>query len=413
MLIGILLARYLKPEGYGALNYAVGWMLIFLPIANFGLNRIIVRELVNDPEKEDVYLGTALALSLGNAVLAFGLVMFLIHLVLDEDPVSKLLIFIVSTNLILQSTNVFEPYYYAKVRLKFLSIAKIIALILSGSTKIALIIMEMPLEYFAITFSLETLVIITTLFSFYRSKEGKSVSNWKFDLKVALNYLKEGWPLILAGAFSTLNLRVDQLMIKKLLGKADTGYYSAAVKISEAYIFIGIILTETLFPAIINGKKLGQQIYHQRIQQLYDLLVWTALFFNVSIFIFAEYLIVLPFGEAYAPAVAPLRFLSFAGLFTFMALLSHKILIVEKLQHLVTVSYLVGSIFNIVFNFLLLPVLGISGAAISSIATYAIVLFYYNIVFKSCRFNLILMLNSFNIVRISKTLIRSIRKDKH
>jgi len=50
-------------------------------------------------------------------------------------------------------------------------------------------------------------------------------------------------------------MKVDQVMIQSMLGSEAVGQYSAAVRISEAWYFIPMVITSSLFPAIINAKK--------------------------------------------------------------------------------------------------------------------------------------------------------------
>src|SRR3954468_23514680 len=70
MLVGIYVARYLHPESYGLLNYAISFVSIFSAFSTLGLDQIVVRELAKTPERRDDLLGTGFVLKLcGSMVL--------------------------------------------------------------------------------------------------------------------------------------------------------------------------------------------------------------------------------------------------------------------------------------------------------------------------------------------------------
>lgn len=54
LLVGIWVARYLGPEQFGLFSYVLAFTAIFGGIAKLGLDGIMVRELVNHPEKRDI-----------------------------------------------------------------------------------------------------------------------------------------------------------------------------------------------------------------------------------------------------------------------------------------------------------------------------------------------------------------------
>src|SRR5258708_21907320 len=62
MVVGIYVARYLRPESYGLLNYSLSFVSIFSAFSTLGLDQIIVRELAKGPGRKDELLGTVFIL---------------------------------------------------------------------------------------------------------------------------------------------------------------------------------------------------------------------------------------------------------------------------------------------------------------------------------------------------------------
>ena len=62
--VGVWIARYLGPDNYGSFNYAIAYAGLFSFIASLGIDGILSRDLVANPEKRDELLGTAFLLKL-------------------------------------------------------------------------------------------------------------------------------------------------------------------------------------------------------------------------------------------------------------------------------------------------------------------------------------------------------------
>ena len=66
-----IVARYLGPQNYGTLMYAVSFVSLFSFIATLGIDQILYREILKNPEKESELLGTTLLLRLAGGFTAF------------------------------------------------------------------------------------------------------------------------------------------------------------------------------------------------------------------------------------------------------------------------------------------------------------------------------------------------------
>ena len=60
LIVGVLSARYLGPENYGTLSYTASFVTFALSIAKLGMDAVVVKKLVDHPEKEGEYIGTSM-----------------------------------------------------------------------------------------------------------------------------------------------------------------------------------------------------------------------------------------------------------------------------------------------------------------------------------------------------------------
>lgn len=61
LVVGVWIERYLGPEQFGMLNYALAFVLLFGAIAKWGIDQVVIRDLTNFPEKQGAILRTKLA----------------------------------------------------------------------------------------------------------------------------------------------------------------------------------------------------------------------------------------------------------------------------------------------------------------------------------------------------------------
>ena len=60
LVVSLATARYLGPSNYGLVNYAASFISFFAPICTLGFNSLMVKELVDKPEREGEIIGTAI-----------------------------------------------------------------------------------------------------------------------------------------------------------------------------------------------------------------------------------------------------------------------------------------------------------------------------------------------------------------
>ena len=398
--VGIYIARYLGPSDYGLLNYSESFVGLFLAIATLGLDNIVVRELVKDIKKRDELLGTAFVLKIIGAFLIFGLIAIAVRLT-DNDNFTNLLIFIIAAGTIFQSFNVISFYFQSIVLSKYVVYSQTISTILGAIVNLFLIFFNMPLVYFALVILMQNILLAIGLILTYK-RQKLIIFNWKLQANLAIRLLKDSWPLILSGIAIAIYMKIDQVMIKVMLGTKAVGVYAVAVKLSAVWYFIPMVICNSIFPAIINSKRINERLYYGRLQKLYNLMTWLAIGIAVPITFLSDDIIRILFGYQYQGAAAVLKIHIWAGVFVFLGVASTKYLITENYTKLSLLKTIAGAIVNVILNIILITRYNINGAAIATVFSQFVACFLIT-VFPKTHKNSILMLKSI-------FLIDSIRK---
>ena len=377
LLVGIWVARYLGPGKYGIISYAGAFVGIASAISYLGLDNIITRELVKYPTARDTLLGTAFVLR-GIASFFCIIVLALILGFTNDDKDTKLIVIVMSCSLLFKSFNVIDFYFQSKVLLKFTAIANIMTLLISSALKISLILLKAPLLYFVYAMVFDS-IMLSILFLFFYRYNKLSFSKWHFRYKRGLYLLRDSWPLILSSMAVMIYMRIDQIMVKNMIGSDAVGQYSVAVRISELWYFIPTVISTSLLPAIINAKKQGVELYHKRLQQLFTLLVWIGISIALPMTFLSGWLINLLYGEAYEQAGGVLSIYIWSGIFVALGVASGKWYLTENLLMLAFWRTFYGMLVNIVLNLLFIPKYGMKGAAIATLGSQFLATFFFDI----------------------------------
>ena len=366
-------ARYLGPEQFGLLSYAISFTVLFGALATLGLDGIVIREIVRYSEKTNFILGSSFILKLAGSFLSIFLLFVTIQFT-NNDTFTKYLILVIASSLIFKSFNVIDLFFQSKVLSKYVVFANSVALTVSSLLRILLIFINAPLIYFAYVVVLDSVIMAAGYIYFY-IKKGNRLKNWKFDYSTAKLLLKYSWPLMLSSVVATVYMKIDQIMIKEMLNNYAVGQYAAAVRLSEAWYFVPVVITASLFPAIINAKKVSEKLYYERLQKLYDLMAILGFSVAIIIVFISTFIVKLLYGINYLQASNILIIHIWAGISVGLGVANAKWIINENLQIIALVRATTGALINVILNYFFIKSYGIKGAAISTLISY----FYVNV----------------------------------
>ena len=369
LFVGALVARYLGPERYGVLNYALSFVTIFAFLSSFGIDNILVRDIIKYKENENEILSTAFILKLiGGISIVF--ISTIASIVIKNDFYTTILVFIYSLTLITASLNVTDSYFQSIVKYKYALVAQIISTVLVSILKLLLIYGKFGTGWFIASLVFETAVAAIILFIFF-IKSGKRL-NLKFNPVFAKKMLADAWPFIFTAAFYLIYTKIDQVMIGKMLDTVSLGIYAAGVKLAEVWYFVPAIISGVLFPAIMNAKMTHDEVYMNRLKKIFFTVLTISAGIALFEFIFAKYLILILFGKAYIAAVIILKIYTWAGIVVALNMILTQYLTIENKTKIIMYSSCAGAFANVILNLVLIPHYGIVGSAWATLISYAV-----------------------------------------
>lgn len=383
LILGVITTRYLGPANYGIINYCAAFVAFFSSLCTLGLEGIIIKELVNHREKEGEIIGTGLGLRLISGTLSIIAILIVLVFMNPGDALVLKIAFLQSLVIVFRAFDLIDYWFQSYLQSKYVAIIKSITYILVAFYKGFILITNKSVEWFAFSTSLDYLLIAIMISVAYYKKGGMRLS---FSFKRAENLLSQSYHFILSGLIVTIYSQMDKIMIGKMLNEEQVGFYSAALMICNYWILIPLAIINSARPTIMEEKKRGNnELYIKRIKQLYFVLIWSGIIVSSVISMLSPIILQILYKEAYKSAATSLTIAIWYTTFSVLGTARGIWIVCENKNAYVKKYVFWGAIINFGLNYVLIPILGINGAAIATLITQIFTCLFAPVLYKNTR----------------------------
>jgi O-antigen/teichoic acid export membrane protein len=373
LFVGAYVARYLGPGQYGLLGYAQSVISIALVVATLGIDNIVVRELVLNPTKRNDYLSAAAFLRFTTGMVFVSLTAIYWRLFASSDS-GSLLILIMMLCVPLSAISVLALDLQAIVASKHVVFATTSQSLVGSLLRLLSTFAKLPTVMFAWLGTLDALLFGAILWRRHRSVT-QPVQLCFPRLAILTLLLREGWPIFLSSVSVILYMRMAQIMLKAMHGDLETGIYIAAVRLSELWHFIPMVICSSIYPSLLRTRDTNPTNYVAKTQLLYDALFIVGLALTLLFTFLATPIIRILFGSDYLAAAPVLQVHIWSTIAVFLGVASGQWLLAESLQIVGLVTTIIGLATNFGLNLLLIPTYGAVGAATATSISYTVATF--------------------------------------
>jgi O-antigen/teichoic acid export membrane protein len=379
LIILISLARYLGSTEFGRYSFIFAFIFLFGIIADLGVNIIVVREISRDRSIAEKMLGNALALKIFLSAAAIVLSLLTVNL-LNYPESTKILVYIASFSLFISSlTGIYGSMFRVLLEMKYAVVAGIIGQICLVTLIFIIIALKGTLYHM-----ISATVIanaIGLLFTFLFSRRF-AIPKLELDIQYIKNILKPAIVLGLSGVFVIIYYRIDIIMLSLMQNDTVVGYYSAAYRLIDPFIFIPMAFMASLFPLMSQYFKSSPST--NKLVDTYTLslkyMILIAFPIAIGVTLLSENIILIVFGDEFSPAGAALSVLIWSTVFIFTNIVFSTVLISINKEKTITFISAIMMALNIIANYILIPQLSYVGASIATVFTQAfgsVVCFFY------------------------------------
>ena len=364
--IQIWLARKLTPGPYGVITFGIALIGWFGLVVDSGTEQLNVREISREPQRfreiADAVLGLRLALSIGAAVVLAGVTYEFSNSADARHvlPRFALVLPALAINLrwMVLGIRKARAVAYGNIASRIVFLAAIVVLVSRPANDGLVPLLEALSEA---TYGVVIIVLAAKSYGVVRPR---------IDLAAWKETLVDGFPLLVNGACRATILTADVVLIALILGHGKVGLYGAALK--PVTFFLGAL---GLFAvALLSGYSAAPDSETGALFSR-SLLVGTVTMLAAAVALTAASpLVSFVFGHQYADAAAPVAVLAWTLPLSGLVIPYSSVLIARHRQDVLMRINLVGAVFNIAANLVLVTYVGITAAAGVRVATYALML---------------------------------------
>ncbi|MDO8503733.1 MAG: flippase [bacterium] len=375
-----MLTRMFGPRGYGEYTFIISFVLLFGTMADWGTQLIAVREASQNKERRPVIFGSAILFRLLLAIAASIFLNAVIRLnaswgafVFSVTTASFILLALslkTSAIIIFQTLLRFEKAALVEIFSSILFLALVALAFIQGSNLSGVII------FWLIS------TILASLLALLLATKTTHIT-WVLDKGVIRRVFWEAAPTGALLLVSNLYNRVDIVILQHFQGEVAVGIYGLPYKIHDHLVMGAAFLMNSMFPLLSQKFSEGAKGHKSLVsyyQQTFDILLVSATLLLIVVFLAAPLIVNILAGSAFSESGLALRILVFG---TFIAYFNHltgySIIAFGKQKSALLIAA-AALIFNVLGNWIFIPLYSFKAAAVITIATEGLVLIFSTIV---------------------------------
>ncbi|MGV1681753.1 flippase [Sphingopyxis sp. NJF-3] len=359
----VAITRFLGPTPYGHWAFALSVVGVLLATGHLGLDGLLIKKIVDAPDRAAHLLGTVVALKAAIYIPAIVGVLLFFH---DRPAVTaeeqKLLFILMIPVIMAPLTSSLLAWTNATSEFGKPARSRIAANVTGTTAKLLAVFAGFDIVsvgyIHAAMFVLEALLLLLVV----GSQGGPLPWHWRPDLADVRPLLRQSGYLFAATIFAILYFNTDIMMMRLFRGPYEVGTYALVPQIIQAIQLIPYALTLSTFPALVALAGQSQDLFHARILSLTKQLFLIAALVAVALVGFAAIGFELIFGAAYKATIPALMIGALSLPFLFIRQLTTKIYICTNQGRRLAVIELVGLLLSIGLNLILIPRFGGLGA---------------------------------------------------
>ena len=369
----LILARALGEAAFGVYGAVGALFAIGVTIAAFGMSPIIIRDVARRPEQAGRYLSAALLVQTVLGLVAYAGIN---AAALGYDDPLRAFVAIAGLSLFIDLLgNLSYDQLLSQERMVATSVIEVSHVLLRiGLAGLALLAGYGLFGVYVATI-VSGLIRSTLLWWLLRRTGVRPI--FPVERIILLPLLINSAPLMLSAVVNITYLQIDKLLTTSILTEADTGYLNAASVIIYGVVDILsttiLIAVYPLMSRVYRGDG-RDETFRFMVEKLSFFTLLIGLLIGLEFTVFAGAIIVPLFGANYVETAAILRVLIWYAVVTMVVNVFAQSLMTQNRQRRWVVIRIGGLALKLALSLLLLPRIGVIGAAASSVIAETLVL---------------------------------------
>ncbi|MFL2077069.1 oligosaccharide flippase family protein [Marinilactibacillus psychrotolerans] len=366
--ISVLLARLLGAEGKGIVTALFVFPNLLISLADMGVRQASAYTIGQKKYTVQEIFSSSLILWILASVLS--VVLLIGYYLLSSNTNFSWLLIVIALGFV--PIKILESYYYGihqgKQQIEIMNARHMISFI-ARLISVVLFVWIISTGVFGAALSMLISSLAVVIYSYVKLK---GTLNFKFSYikGLPITLFKQGILFALALFVLNINYRVDILILEHFVSSTDVGLYSVGVGLAELIWQLPTAIGTVLFSSSANSKS-DINAANQAAKLLRVSLVF--LVFGSIMFVFtSRWIVPLIYGNEFQDSAQVINLLLPGIILVVIIQVLHSSLSGRGYPLIGLKIFILAIIVNIILNLILIPEIGINGAAIASSVSYAV-----------------------------------------
>ena len=362
----VVIARRVGVNGLGDIGFVLAVYAYFTFIANPGYDTIGMREIVRKEIDDSKIINSIFILKFWSSIIAFLLLLFFCLLVPFSSSVKQLLM--LQGLSLLAMPFAFQFFFRGGNQLHIVALSRLVQSIMYFIAVFIVVHGVNDLLRVPIAFGISTVIGFLPMVGLIRQ-------HCSLHLKVTKEQLRSLFVASLTVGAAAICIQVYLNMDTVLLGffktSREVGLYTSAYKIVTLATTLPILIFTSFLPYLISSEKTMTREWKTYVLAMFSI----GLPVGIGIILFAPAFVSILYGAEYQGAVLPLRILSIDifAVFASVTFAQPLLLLGKEKKYFSIVAWSAG--LNLLFNLFMIPLYGMTGAAITTVFAESLVAF--------------------------------------
>ena len=362
-----ILARYLGVEGLGQYGAIYAYLALFMWLATLGLQPVVTREAAARPGSSGSVIGTGVWLTLAASLPTLALALLFAPVARLSGPMLPLL-FLAGIEIFVVPTLMVPGFMYqVEMEQWFTAGFGIVRQAIWLFAVIVLYLLGAPLLWIIVG---RLLSAVVEGFLNWSGGRKRAKGTWQFDSQHAKSMVRHALPVSLSAFAFFIYLRIDQVMLHRMVSDYALGQYVAAVRISELTETFPSAIGFAIFPLLCASVASAE--FAGYVSKMFRVLIFAGSCVCLIVFVLASPIIRGYYGVAFIGSVPLLRVLIWSELAVFFSAILNNALLARAREKLILVPTVSGAVLNVVLNLYWIPRYGALGACWATVVSYGI-----------------------------------------
>ncbi len=371
-LISVFLARYLAPEGFGLLAFALSFAWLFSILPGAGMWSLSTRDVARSPDQLSRYLSNGLCAKALLAALTC-LVMWITTLTPGFQADKRSFVMLAGWLMILETTVKYTLSFFQAAQ-RMTMVAMVSLGLRLGWTLSSIAVMLWHGGVADLLVARVAVTIVWLIASVVLIEWKLQRITWSVDLGFIWRMLQASWPFALFYLYGTVYADLSTVVLSAMRGDIVTGWFAAGQKVLRLLVFIPNGFFGALLPAMSRASSNARPQLISTLARSCKYLLLIGLPIAGGAWVVAEPVVAMLYGPSYHETVQVLQVLSWSIPLTFLNWALAATVMAVNQERRGSAYLLVGVVCCAIGNLLTVPRWGVLGASVSSVIAEAAVL---------------------------------------